>query len=120
MSAKADRRKAQLREMIQKEGYFSISGQRRKLRRKARKLARRKTIELEVAKAQERERHAAEMAAFEQRQRYTLIKRSLREHWPDDRKENPTPLPRFAPHFARTVEELIKLKERKKGKKGEA
>jgi hypothetical protein len=77
----------------------------------------RKTAKAQAAKAKERERYAAEIAAFEQRERFTLVKQSLREHWPDDEKD---PMPTMAKprtpagsgllFHGWTVEELKKLK----------
>jgi hypothetical protein len=76
MSAKLDWRKAKLKDLInQQDDVLYIDGHHRKLaRRKALARNRAKTAKADAAKANKRERYAAEMAAFEQRQRYTLIK----------------------------------------------
>ena len=67
------------------DGFFiKDKNQRRKAVLAARKLARFKSTKADATKAKERKRYAAEMEAFEQRDRFTLIKRNLRHHWPDE------------------------------------
>jgi len=82
---KMDWHKAKLRDQINKDLFFIRDrNQRHKAVLAARKLARSKTAKADATKVKERKRHVAEMEAFEARDRFTLIKRSLRHHWPDE------------------------------------
>jgi len=73
------RRKAKLYEKIDhrfEDRYDKVAWRRRKKDKIAyRRRNKRLTAQAQVAEANERERYAAEMAAFKQRERYTLIKR---------------------------------------------